>query len=396
MRAFAIFALIAAVWCAAIPAPAAAQGAVGSGDGSAAATAGRAGAPWLDALGSSDPGEIERAIAAILALPPREADPDVLFAAARACEDKLLDPERAVTIYDRLATDHPTARATTAAARRAAALREQVGPHGEFAAPARELAQLVARADALTGDAVIQRGEQLAAAAWPGAPTAALWLADWLRRAGRFDAAQAHYAAVIARWPALPQARAALRGATGCALDARNWSLAETLARRLPAADPVDRALRDDQLAAAARGRRRDRWYTAAWLALLAAFAALLGSLVEAALRSPPGTRRSVLRPPVEAVFFAPVAAVLIGVAFTAHRLIAPAVTTIAAGGLALTWLSGATLERLRARGRARPLRSIAHVIACLAGVAALAYVSLTRDHLLDMLLETVRFGPQG
>jgi hypothetical protein len=87
---------------------------------------------------------------------------------------------------------------------------------------------------------------------------------------------------------------------------------------------------------------------------------------------------------------------VLVGVAFTAHRLIAPAVATISAGGVALTWLSGAALEQLRATGRARRLRSLGHIAACLAGVAALAYVALTRDGLLDALIETVRFGPDA
>ena len=50
-------------------------------------------------------------------------------------------------------------------------------------------------------------------------------------------------------------------------------------------------------------------------------------------------------------------------------RLIAPAVAVIAAGGLALSWLSGAALEALRADGRAHKARSIAHVVVCLAGV---------------------------
>jgi hypothetical protein len=95
-------------------------------------------------------------------------------------------------------------------------------------------------------------------------------------------------------------------------------------------------------------------------------------------------------------VFLAPVALVLIGVAFTAHRLIAPAVATIALGGLALTWLSGAALDRLRATGRPHRLRSIAHVVACLTGVAALGYVALIRDDLLDLLIATVRFGPEA
>jgi len=349
----------------------------------------------LDALGTDDLPDLERAVAAILQLPASESDPDVVFAAGRACEDKLGDPGRAVAIYDRIVAEHPTARVATAATRRATALREQIGPHGETAALAAELAQLIAHADAQPAAAVIQRAERLATAAWPGAPVAALWLADWLRRSGQLAEAQAHYAGVAARWPALPEARAAVRGGAGCALDAHDWALAETLANRLPLADPVDRIAREDLLAAAARGRRRDRWYAAAWIAIAGAFASLLGSLAEAVLRSPAGTRWAALRPPIEVVFLAPVALVLVGVAFTAHRLIAPAVVTISAGGVALTWLSGATIERLRARGRPRRLRSLGHVLACLAGVAALAYVALTHGGLIELLIETVRFGPE-
>jgi tetratricopeptide (TPR) repeat protein len=349
----------------------------------------------LDGLGASDLRDVERAVAAIQQQPAAESDPDVLFAAGRACEDKLLDPERAVALYDRVIAEHPTARVATAALRRAAPLRAQIGPHGETAALAAELARLTARADAQPAAAVIREAERLTAVAWPGAPAAALWLADWLRRAGRIDDAQAHYAMIVARWPTLPEAQAALRGGAGCALEAHDWSLAETLANRLPAADPTDRAVRDDFLTAVARGRRRDRWYVLAWLAIAAAAGALAGSLVEAILRSPPGTRWSALRPPIEILLLGPVAAVLIGIAFTAHRLFAPAVASIAGGGLVLAWLSGAALERLRARGRSRRLRGIAHVLICLVGVAALGYVALDRDNLLDMLIETGRFGPE-
>ena len=291
----------------------------------------------VDALGSEDAAQVERAVTAIVGLRAPEADPDVLFAAARACEDKLQDPGRAVAIYERIVAQHPSARIATTAARRVAALRELVGPHGESASQAAELARLIASADALPAEAVIARGKQLATTAWAGAPTAALWLAEWLRRTRRLAEAQEQYAVVVVRWPALPQAEAALRGGAGCALEARNWSLAEALASRLPAADAAARQVRDDLLAAAARGRRRSRWYVAAWVAIAGAFAALAGSLAEVVLRSPRGARRAMLRPPIEVVFLAPVALVLIGVAFTAHRLIAPAVTAISAGGLGLS-----------------------------------------------------------
>jgi len=346
----------------------------------------------LEALSSGDRGRIEQAVAVIG--DARDADPDVLFAAARACEDKLEDPGGALALYDRITGEHPSARVATAAARRAAVLRELVGPHGETAAMARELAQLIARADAEPAEAVVRSGDRLAEAAWPGAPRAALWLADWLRRSGRPGDAAARYEAVVARWPERPEAREALRGGAGCALDEHDWSRAEVLAARLPAVEPADRGIRDELLAAAARGRRRDRWYVAAWLGLAGALVALLGSLIEAVLRSPPGTRRAGLRPPIEVAYLGPVAAVLIGVAVTAHRLIAPAVAMISIGGVALSWVSGAALEQLRSTGRGRRLRSVGHIVACLAGVAALAYIALTRDNLVDALVETVRFGP--
>lgn len=350
----------------------------------------------VDELGSEDMHQVARAVAAITQLPAGRADPDTLFAAGRACEDKLLDPGQAVAIYERVVAEHPGARVATAAAHRVAVLRALVGPHGDSAAHAAELARLIAHADREPAAEVLRRAEQLAAAAWPGAPAAALWLADWLRRSGRLAEAQAYYAVVTTRWPASPEARAALRGGAGCALEAHAWSLAEALAKRLPTAEAVDRSAREDLLAAAARGRRRDRWYVAAWLAIAGALAALLGSLGEAVRKSPAGSRWAALRPPIEVVFAGPIAGVLLGVAFTAHRAIAPAVALIAGGGVALAWLSGATLELLRTQGRSRRLRSGAHLIACLAGIAGLGYVALIHGGLLDLLVETVRFGPEG
>jgi hypothetical protein len=349
----------------------------------------------LEPLGASDPRTVEAAVDAIARLPAGELSADALFAAGRACEDKLLDPARAAALYERVVTEHPDARVAAAAAKRLAALRELTGSRGETAAQAHELAQLMARTD-VPADEQVRRAAQLADGAWPGAPAAGLWLADALRRAGRPTEAQARYAAVAARWPERAEGQAALRGGAGCALDAHDWSLAEALAARLAIEDPADRRTRDDLIAAAARGRRRDRWYAIACVAIAAAFAALLGSLAEAALRGPRGNRWSALRPPIEVAYLAPVVAVLIGAAFTAHRLIAPAVTIISLGGVALSWLSGAALERLRADGRRRGLRTAAHILVCIGAVAALAYVALVRGDLLDLLLETVRSGPEG
>lgn len=92
----------------------------------------------------------------------------------------------------------------------------------------------------------------------------------------------------------------------------------------------------------------------------------------------------------IEVAYLASVAAVLVGVAFTAHRLIAPAVALISAGGVALTGCREPPSSSC-ARGRPRRLHAPSHVLAYLAGVTT--YIALPRDNLLDALIETVRFG---
>jgi hypothetical protein len=347
----------------------------------------------VDALGADDPHAVESAVTAIERAPTTPDLAGALFAAGRACEDKLIDPVRALAIYERIVRELPTASVAGAAERRALRLREQIGAAGEHAREAAALARLIADADHLPFDDVSRQATALAAAAWPGAPDVALWFAEWLQRTARFDAAQQRYADVLARWPGTRHAELARREAAGCAIDARDWSLAERLARELSSSDPADVAIRDEILDAAARGRLRDRLYAAAWLALGLALAGLLASLIEATLRG--GRRFPAARPPVEVLFLAPVGAVIVLASFTAHRAIAPAVTRITLVGLALAWLSGATLDLLRARGRSLRARSIVHVAACAVGVIAIGYIAMTRDGLVDLLAETVKFGPE-
>jgi Tetratricopeptide repeat len=349
---------------------------IASADGSAS---------LADGLATSDPHAIADAVASI---ERGSADAALLYAAGRACEDKLADPARALAIYERILRDDPDAAAAVAAEQRAAELRPiAADPRG------RDFASLRAGADRLPVADVIARGDTLAAAEWPGAREAALWLADWLRRTGRYADAETRYAAVIEKWPGSAQGKLAARGAAGCAIDAHEWTRAEMLATQLPAIDPDDRLVRDELVDAARRGRGHAHFGTAAAVAFALAIVALVASLVEAAARG--GWRRPSIAPPVEVWFASPIAAVLVGVAATAHRLILPAVVRISLVGLALAWLSGSALALLRARGRATRLRSIAHVAACVIATIAVAYLALAHDGLLDMLVDTVRFGPE-
>jgi len=347
----------------------------------------------IDDLGSGDRAVVERAVVAIEHAPSSLQLVDAMFRAAQACEDTLEDPARALALYERILHDLPDTRRAGSAARKIAALRERVGSSSEHAREAAELAQLIAEADRLPPAEIERRAEQLVTSAWAGAPDAALWLAEWLRRTGRLAAAQARYAEVVTRWPGSPSATLALRGGAGNALDAHDWDLAERLANQLPEVEDADRVVREDLVRLARRGRQIDRWYVIAWLVVIAALAALVGSLVEAAGRG--GWRAPRWKPPIEVVFLTPVAAVLVGVALTAHQLIAPAVTILSIGGIALAWLSGATLDTLRARTRPVRRRALVHVAICALAVAALAYVAVVRDNLFEMVVETVKFGPE-
>lgn len=104
---------------------------------------------------------------------------------------------------------------------------------------------------------------------------------------------------------------------------------------------------------------------------------------------------RRLARPPTEAVFLLPVGAVLAGVAATGNPMVARAVWQIAAGGVCVAWLSGVVLEARRAAGGAIGApRAAVHVVAALVAVAAVVYLALDSDHMIDLVAETWRAGP--
>jgi hypothetical protein len=48
----------------------------------------------------------------------------------------------------------------------------------------------------------------------------------------------------------------------------------------------------------------------------------------------------------------------------------------------------------VRAAGRPVRVRAAAQVVACLVAVCAIVYIAVMRDGLLDLVVHTVRFGP--
>ncbi|HSN25541.1 MAG TPA: hypothetical protein VLT45_04625 [Kofleriaceae bacterium] len=331
-------------------------------------------------LATDDPKALAAAIHAVEQAP---ADADTLYTAGRAAEDKLVDPARALALYERLLREKPDSDAARKAERRAMILRAELGPGDAYRAQAAAFAKLVAEADR-TSD-VVARAEALAAEDWPGAPATMLWLAEWQRRHGAYAQAEADYLRVVEKWPASREAVIARVGAAGAAIDGKQWARAEKLVAALPQVTETDEMTRYELGRAIRRGRWRERLVVIAWVALAGVLLGLAASLAYAARKA----RRISLRPPIEVIYGAPVAAVLVAASFTAHRAIGPAVTWISGVGLALAWLSGASLELRRGRARA-----VLHVVACVVGVAAAGYLALMHDGLIDLLVETVRFGP--
>ena len=76
-------------------------------------------ASLLRGLDTDDPAALATNIAAIEKAPTEPGLADVLFAAGRACEDRLHDPARALAIYERITRELPTAGVSIAAERRA-------------------------------------------------------------------------------------------------------------------------------------------------------------------------------------------------------------------------------------------------------------------------------------
>jgi hypothetical protein len=317
--------------------------------------------------------------------------PDEVYTAGRICEDKLFDPVRALALYDRVLREWPDAKVARAAQSRAARLRAEIA--GGFERSAKTYATIVATADHASVDDVIRRTDELShQTTWAAAPEAALWLAEFMRSHGRDP--DSHYEYVISTWPTTREARLAATGRAGAVIERGDFARADALVTALPTTTPEDLAVRDDLITALSRARFRAHLLIACWVAIALVVIALLGSLLEAMLRGGRTWPRAM--PPVELWFLGPITIVLVIASYTANQIIGPAVLRIAIAGIALAWLSGSTLDLLRARDRPTRLRSLVHIALCAAGVAAVAYLAIVGTGLVDMLAETVKYGPEN
>lgn len=318
---------------------------------------------------------------------------DALFLAAELCEERLADPARAALLYRRLVADHPRSRVALAAERRLRDLDAALGPDGTGAAALGEFTAIQMARPEIGAAAAIARAEALVAAnpAWPGRTAVELWIAGELQRAGQLDRAAAILGR-LATGAATPaeRFRAAL-GAGDLALVRGDLDAAAAWYERLdPGDDRARRELAADAIERLVIARTRAARVTAAWAVTVACGLLLAGSL-RLAGGSWRAAARAIARPPGEVLFLAPVIAILCAAAFTGFSEIGPAVAWIGAGGLVVTWVSGAALRE----HRRRELVAV-HAMIAAAAVLAICYIALHRANLVELIAQTVTFGPDS
>lgn len=320
---------------------------------------------------------------------------DALFLAATLQEEKLADPSAARKTYQLLLAHFPDGRSALSAKRRLAALESAMGPDASGAEP------LAKFSDILNDFPERKTAKSLQLAAklvrdypdWSELYRVQIWMGDTYRRRGDLQEALPHYQAALAGTSSPEGKRQASLGAAEVLILTGAFEKAGTELVTLRSLSDDASALHavDELDALLAQSRSRSRLLLISKI-LLGAMALALLLLLWRSCGTFAATFAALRRPPLELVYMLPFALLMTLMAFTGHREIGPAVASISAGGLIITWLCGCALRA------ERPLTT-AHALLCAAAATlatlSLVYFAVYRSALLDLILTTVRFGPE-
>jgi hypothetical protein len=305
---------------------------------------------------------------------------DALFEAAVLSEERLSDPVAAARLYREVATKYPQSRLARRARTRAdfldASLRTGAQPLAEY--------QRILSEGARDPRGAVLAMEQLLASHpdFALADRALFWLGSRLVEAGRERDGVARYLELEQRFPASEWARRSMKARADLALRAGRTTEARGLYLTLSrSADPIARAGGVEGLRAVGTSRLRRALVVASliYLALFLAFHLVVG-------------RRRLWPLPTELLYYLPVAGLFTAAGATENALIGWATGGMAAGGALVTWIVAAgTLARGHIGGVERLLRAIGLALA----VLAVAFVAVQWSGLTDLVLETVRNGPE-
>lgn len=327
-------------------------------------------------------------------VPEDEVAPEALFEAAQLYDEQLARPEEAQRLYALVAQRYPSSRLVRRAENRsaqiAASLRSGAAPLVRF--------QEIVRTTSEGSPERIARLEELVAKE-PGFALIdqALYLLGHARlRAGRPDAGAAFVElrrrAPDSEWTA----RADQAEAEGL-LRSRRFDEARTIYHRLlQRGGPLWSLVGQEGLDRCQLGRRRQLGsYAAYGFLLLVGLVHAAGFLRARRAKQP---QKGLWPPPLEVLYYAPVAGFLIAVSLrmkTGGGALSPSLLYIALGGVLIAWLSGASAQRRPPQRRSAAIAGVVLGLLWRAlAVFALTYAVLEGQDYLDMVLETARNGP--
>jgi TolA-binding protein len=318
--------------------------------------------------------------------PADDIAPEALFEAGQLYEDQLAEPEAAQRCYRELVTRYPSSRLLKRAQQHLghldSALRTGAAPLIRFQAILRS-----------TKEGSKQRRDQLSALLTESpnfslADHALFLLADTALRGGDRKAADAWLATLFARFPQSTWT------AQGHRLRAESLLLAHQIdAARLhyhalehfTAAGPLWPLVAREGLETC---RQAERWLyfsRGAWLYLgLCA----LGALVRG--------RRHLWPPPTELWYYLPVAGLfsLAGLLVQGGALVAP-LWQFGLAGTALSWLSASAAQAAAGSSQGRLWRLFSGLVLRALAVLALVFLVIYHHSLIELILETLRNGPE-
>jgi hypothetical protein len=344
-------------------------------------------------LGEGDLAGARTALEALANEAPDGRWADDAIAEAAAIAERQGDLAGARALWKRLLDTYPDSRLARRATARLEELTAAGGAEGRWDATAAEHERIV-RAAAGAEDPQPQL-EALGAlldktGGYPRWAAAALWLGDAWARLGAHRRALAWYEkSDAAATTDLEHFRAGLARAALFSMMGEHDRAERTL-RSLHPPDDLARMAIADAIGDNDTARTRARWAAIARIVLGACFLLAIvtlrrraGSFVAAA--------RALWPPPIEVLYLVPVALVLGVVANTGNLLAGRAVQLILVGAVAITWLSGSSLQLARADDRSKVV--IAHALVAALATLALVYAAVMREQLLDVLVETWRRG---
>ena len=344
-------------------------------------------------------GQHEQAVQALASLakdyPHHDLADDALFLAGQTCEDKLGDPARAAELFRRLVELYPDSRSALGASRRLNKLEAGIDASGGGDEALARFTVLMSVTTELGSDESLRRAQAIIDdfPEWKERHRVHAWAGFVLRRLGRLEEARQQFLAAARVQPPGDHSDSGLRSAAAVAVDLGDFDHAEELLARVArTGDSASRRALEDVQRSLERARLRARLYQASFAIMGLVLLVLLASL-RLASGSMGRALGNLVRPPTEVIYLIPVLVLLVILATTGHKDIGPAVAIVCSAGLIVTWLSGVGL---RADKRRRNGRIVLHAAACSAFVIAACYVALHRTPLIDLIITTVRFGPEA